>query len=147
MLEPSGKLSVVRRSQARPVTPKDLGVATQYEGLTNRLVADGKVDKQTLKKIGLDEPWVLGRLAEHDVGGPEEVLFASLDTQGQLLVVRRQDVPFLQAMFKGVQSQNHGCRRWWRSTRAASSMGREAVGAEHRNRPVGSPGTSRGHPG
>lgn len=105
MLEPSGKLSVVPRSQARPVTPKDLGIGTQYEGITNILVTDGQVDQQSLRKIGLDQSWLLARLAEHGVGGPEEVLFASLDTQGQFLVVRRQDVPFLQAIFRGVQSQ------------------------------------------
>lgn len=105
MLEVSGKLSVVPKSQARPVTPRDLHLPTNYEGYTTVLVADGRVDTQNLEKNGLSENWLLTELLARGVEGPEDVLFASLDTQGQLLVVRNQDVPFLQAIFKGVQSQ------------------------------------------
>lgn len=104
-LEPSGKLSVIPRSQARPVTPRDLSLPTTYEGFTTLLVADGRMDRQNLQKCGLDESWLRGQLARHGANGPEDVLFASLDTKGQLFVVRNQDVPFLQAIFKGIQAE------------------------------------------
>lgn len=105
MLEVSGKLSVVPKSQARPVTPRDLNLPTKYEGFTAVLISDGQVNTQNLEKVGLTENWLLTELLKRGVDGPEDVLFASLDTQGQLLVVRNQDVPFIQAIFKGVQTQ------------------------------------------
>ncbi len=105
LLEASGKLSVIPRSQARPLTPRDLKIPTQYEGYTTLLIADGKVDRQNLRKVNLSEPWLITELTRRGVSGPEEILFASLDSQGQLFLVRNQDVPFLQAIFKGVQTQ------------------------------------------
>ncbi|MFZ5825589.1 MAG: YetF domain-containing protein [Bacillota bacterium] len=105
LLESSGKLSVVPRSQARPVTPRDLKLSTNYEGYSTMLIADGKVDQQNLQKIGLTPEWLLGELVKRGAEGAEDVLFASIDTQGQLFVVRNYDVPFLQSIFMGVQTQ------------------------------------------
>jgi uncharacterized membrane protein YcaP (DUF421 family) len=105
LLESSGKLSVIPRSQARPLTPRDLKLPTPYEGHSTMLIADGKVEGQNLTKLGLTEEWLRAQLPVHGAAAPEEVLFASLDTEGRLFVVRNQDVPFLQAIFKGVQVQ------------------------------------------
>lgn len=105
MLEASGKLSVVPRSQARPVTPRDLEMPTRYEGYATLLIADGKVDRQNLQKVGLTEQWLLTELLKRGAEGEEDVLFASLDTDGKLFLVRNQDVPFLQAIFRGIQVQ------------------------------------------
>lgn len=106
LLEASGKLSVVPRSQARPVTPRDVNLSTNYEGYSTMLIADGKVDQQNLQKLGLTPEWLLGELVKRGAEGVEDVLFASIDTQGQLFVVRSHDVPFLQSIFKGVQTQS-----------------------------------------
>ncbi|HYF93254.1 MAG TPA: DUF421 domain-containing protein [Symbiobacteriaceae bacterium] len=103
LLEASGKLSVIPRSQARPVTPKDLRIDTAYEGFTSVLIADGKVDNANLEKLGLDRAWLTDQLAARGAASVQDVLFASLDTQGNFFMVRNQDVPFLQAIFKGIQ--------------------------------------------
>ncbi|MFZ5816285.1 MAG: DUF421 domain-containing protein [Bacillota bacterium] len=105
LLESSGKLSVVPRSQARPVTPRDLNLTTKYEGYSTLLITDGKLDRQNLQKVGLTEEWLVAQLLSRGAEGVKDVLFASIDTQGQLFVVRNQDVPFLQSIFKGVQTQ------------------------------------------
>jgi uncharacterized membrane protein YcaP (DUF421 family) len=105
ILEPSGRLSVIPRSQARPVTPRDLHLDTAYEGVSSTLIADGTVFRQNLKKCGLSEDWLHAELRSRGITELGEVLFASLDTVGQLFVVRNQDVPFMQALFHGVQAQ------------------------------------------
>ncbi|HWI65629.1 MAG TPA: DUF421 domain-containing protein [Symbiobacteriaceae bacterium] len=105
LLEASGKLSVIPKSQARPLTPRDLDLQTDYEGLATLIISDGIVDAANLHKVNLDEAWLQSQLAKRGVSDPREVLFASLDTQGELFVVRNQDVPFLQSIFKGVQTQ------------------------------------------
>jgi uncharacterized membrane protein YcaP (DUF421 family) len=104
-IESSGKISVIPKSQARPVTPRDLNLPTQYEGCTTVLISDGRVDNQNLTKVGLTESWLTDQLVARGAQDPSNVLFASLDTKGELVVVRHQDVPFLKAIFIGVQAQ------------------------------------------
>ena len=83
VLETNGQLSIVPKSQHRPVTPADLGVATPYEGLPTPLIVDGKVDRHNLARIGLDMHWLRGQIRAHGVNDPRAVLYAAIDTQGR----------------------------------------------------------------
>jgi uncharacterized membrane protein YcaP (DUF421 family) len=109
-LEASGRLSLIPRSQARSLTPRDLHIDTPHEGYTSMLISDGQVNRHALERLGLDESWLLREIRQRGAVSPSEVLFASLDTQGDFFMVRQQDVPFLQAVFKGVQAQNGPAR-------------------------------------
>jgi len=104
-VEASGKLSVIPRSQARPVTPRDLHLDTRYEGYPTTMIVDGTVNRSNLKKVKLTEDWLLGQLAEKGIASAKEVLYASLDTMGNLFVVRDLDVPLLRAMLEGVHAK------------------------------------------
>jgi uncharacterized membrane protein YcaP (DUF421 family) len=95
VLETSGDLSVLLKSQARPVTPKDLQLETGYEGLPLVLILDGKVMHGELEKAQLGEGWLRTELEKRGVKDPGEVLIATLSTTGRLFVqlkeaVRRQ---------------------------------------------------------
>ncbi|OAT79378.1 DUF421 domain-containing protein [Desulfotomaculum copahuensis] len=85
VLETSGRLSIIPKSQKRPVTPEDLGLSTGYEGLPTVLVMDGQVLKDNLRLAGLDEKWLRERLAESglDTGS---VFLAVLGTDGRLFI-------------------------------------------------------------
>lgn len=84
VLETNGQLSVVPKSQKRPVHPADLGVPTQYEGLPTPLVVDGEVDHANLNRIGLSPDWLQQQLGQRGLASPQQVLYASLDTEGRL---------------------------------------------------------------
>jgi uncharacterized membrane protein YcaP (DUF421 family) len=86
ILETSGDLSVLLKSQARPVTPEDLQLKTEYEGLPLVLILDGKVMKTELEKAQLSEGWLRTELEKRGVKGPADVLIASLSTTGKLFV-------------------------------------------------------------
>lgn len=90
ILETSGRLSVIPRSQKRPVTPDDLGICTEYEGLPTVLVMDGDVLEENLKKINLDEAWLKEKLSERGFH-PKKVLLATLNTRGQLVIDYQND--------------------------------------------------------
>lgn len=90
ILETSGKLSVIPRSQKRPVTPEDLGIPTPYEGLPSVLVMDGDVLEENLNKVHLSESWLKDKLAEKGIH-PQKVLLATLNTKGQLLIDCQND--------------------------------------------------------
>lgn len=84
ILETSGELSVLLKSQKRAATPKDLQIETKYEGLPLVLVMDGQVMSSELKKSQLSEAWLRTELEKHGVKNPQEVLIASLNTSGEL---------------------------------------------------------------
>lgn len=85
ILETSGQLSVIPKSQKRPVNPEDLQLPTKYEGLPLTLIVDGRILDKNLSKANLDVNWLKTELAKFGINRLDRVLFASLDTQGQLL--------------------------------------------------------------
>lgn len=88
VLETSGKLSVILKSQHRPVTPADLGIPTAYEGLPTVLVMDGDVMRNNLEEVDLDETWLQKVLSERGLT-PKKVLLATLGTDGRLFINRK----------------------------------------------------------
>lgn len=86
ILEPGGQLSVLLKSQHRPVTPADLKLATKYEGLPIELIMDGQVVVKNLHENGLSEDWLEERLTERSIFSPSQVNYAVLDTQGRLFI-------------------------------------------------------------
>lgn len=83
VLEDTGHLSVILKSQRRAVTPQDLGLPTAYEGLPHTLILDGKVDYASLRVAGLDYTWLQQKLTEQGFTSPAEVLLATLETSGK----------------------------------------------------------------
>ncbi len=83
ILETSGELSVLLKSQKRPATPKDLQVETSYEGLPSVLILDGRVRSSELKKANLSEGWLRTEIEKFGARGPEDILVAALNTQGK----------------------------------------------------------------
>jgi uncharacterized membrane protein YcaP (DUF421 family) len=86
ILETSGKLSVIPKSQKRPVQPEDLHLETAYEGLPLTLILDGKIQRQNLQKNRLSEEWLRTQLHSFGFNSCEEVLLASQDTSGKLYI-------------------------------------------------------------
>lgn len=86
VFETDGSMSVLPKSQARPVQPRDLGIPTQYEGITREVIVDRKVIPANLKQMGLSEEWLAGELVKQGYTGPDEIFYAALDTQGQLYI-------------------------------------------------------------
>ncbi|NLX90662.1 MAG: DUF421 domain-containing protein [Firmicutes bacterium] len=84
IMESNGEFSVIPKSQKRPVTPEDLGVSTKYEGITQTLIIDGRVDHDNLCRTGLTEEWLARELSKFGIHNVKDVLLASLDTSGKL---------------------------------------------------------------
>jgi uncharacterized membrane protein YcaP (DUF421 family) len=91
VLEPNGKVSVLKKSQLQAVTPKDLNLHTTYKGLANSVILDGKVLPQNLSRLGLTQEWLITQLAGQGIQDPTEVFYAELGTDGALFVDRRED--------------------------------------------------------
>ncbi len=90
ILETSGQLSVIPKSQKRPVVPEDINLATKYEGIPITLVIDGYVFHDNLIKNNLSEKWLREELKKFGIDDIKNVLFASLDTQGNLFFQKKE---------------------------------------------------------
>ena len=84
ILETGGQLSVIPKSQKRPLMPEDLQLSTQYEGIPITLIIDGQIIHNNLEMVNLNESWLSGELAKLGIDNHRKVLFASLDTKCKL---------------------------------------------------------------
>ena len=86
ILETSGRLSVLPKSQNRPLMPKDMQVPTAYEGLCTNVIIDGKIIEEHLAAVGRDAAWLYAGLAGYGIPGAAGVLLAYVDAAGVLRV-------------------------------------------------------------
>ncbi|TYQ16069.1 UNVERIFIED_CONTAM: uncharacterized membrane protein YcaP (DUF421 family) [Acetivibrio alkalicellulosi] len=84
ILETNGQLSIIPKSQKRPVTPEDLNIKTAYEGTPLDIIVDGNINRDNLKIAKLDEHWIKNELEKFKISNIKDVLFASLDSSGNL---------------------------------------------------------------
>ena len=84
ILETNGQLSVIPKSQKRPVQPSDLHIDTDYEGMPLTLVSDGVLNRKNLRQVNLDEKWLRDALRNQGVDDLKNIFFANLDTSGKL---------------------------------------------------------------
>ena len=90
IMETSGQVSVFPKAEARPVSPEDLQLTVQREGIPLTLVLEGNVQTDNLQVGGLTRQWLeeqLARLGHHDL---RQVLLCSLNTFGEMLVQGRR---------------------------------------------------------
>lgn len=84
ILETSGQLSVILKSDKRAVQPRDLNIAPAAEGLPSTLIIDGHVIHRNLTVVNKDISWLETELSKSGVKSFKDILFATLDSQGQL---------------------------------------------------------------
>lgn len=86
VLETDGTLSVLKKSQFQPVTPRDLKLSTNYRGLSVELIYDGEILEENLANINLDKAWLETQLQSRGIHDPSEVFLASINTTGDLYI-------------------------------------------------------------
>lgn len=91
IMEPSGELSVIPKSQKRPITPEDMGLSTQYEGLPIPLILDGKIKYESLQEFDLDKSWLMNEMHKQGIVDVKDVMFASINTKGDLFFAKKEE--------------------------------------------------------
>lgn len=84
VFETSGHVSVLKKSDFQPVTPKDLNIQTLGGGLPSLLINDGKVAHDNLKELGYDEEWLKNELLKKGITNIKDVYAAMIDSSGEL---------------------------------------------------------------
>ncbi|MCY6958935.1 DUF421 domain-containing protein [Clostridium brassicae] len=83
VLETSGELSVLPRTDTIPATKKDLNIQSQQEKLPVTLILDGQICKENLKVIDKDISWLESQLKRNKIENANKVFIGILDSKSK----------------------------------------------------------------
>lgn len=86
ILEPNGKLSVLKKPQHCALTLEDMNMTADYTGIMTELIIDGRIISKHLESIGKDIEWLQDQLNSRHIDSPEHVIFAGYLSNGELYV-------------------------------------------------------------
>ncbi|WP_050607814.1 YetF domain-containing protein [Clostridium niameyense] len=87
ILESDGKLSILKKPENNPITPKDLNIQSFKKGIGVEVIYDGKLIKQNLKTVNKSEDWLKTQLNKQGIHNFSEVFLATIDEQCKNLYV------------------------------------------------------------
>ncbi len=86
ILEPNGKISVIKRSHAVPLNRKQMNLPIRNTNLPDILIYNGNIDYNLLKEKGLETEWLLKKIYERGFSDVKEIFLAMLEADGSLYV-------------------------------------------------------------
>ena len=89
ILETNGEVSVITKPNKRNLTPEDMNIEADYEGLPYDLIVDGKIMYENLNKIGKDKRWLIKQVEKFKCL-PEDVLIATMDGKGNFFCQQKE---------------------------------------------------------
>lgn len=92
IMENSGKLSVIPKSDNAPVTRKDLNIKLPEEMLPLNIIMDGELNENNLKISGHDMKWLMDRLKENQIESIKDVFVAIIDSNSKFYLQRRAKI-------------------------------------------------------
>lgn len=97
--ETDGQLSILKKAEVEPVTPKILGMMVEQETEPRLVVKDGKVMDKTLTQLGYSTEWLLTEISKKGVNRFEDIFVAQVDSTGNVYVDTYDDA-YAKAMDK-----------------------------------------------
>ncbi len=91
ILETGGEVNVLLKPEQRPVTRKDLHVAVTPETLPLDVMTEGAIHDTNLQRLGHDRAWLHDQLARQGVSNLRDVVYAAVDSTGQLYIDRKDE--------------------------------------------------------
>jgi hypothetical protein len=85
IMESTGDINVILKSDKKPVTPKDLGIQTSPEGASQTVILDGNVINESLSNLGLNQGWLNEQLELLGVS-LDNVFIGQVNSKGELYV-------------------------------------------------------------
>lgn len=92
VLETDGQMSVMKKSDVQPVTPKTAGIAVQLEKAPKVVIEDGVVTYNTLLENGYSEGRLLSEIQKQGARSDDDVFLAQLDSSDNVYVDLKNDV-------------------------------------------------------
>lgn len=91
IIEPNGEISILKKPEYQPLTPKDMNIKVQPSGIGTELIYDGVVVEENLKQFNKDKKWLSQELKKQGIKSPKEVFLMVLDPNGNLYIDKYKD--------------------------------------------------------
>lgn len=91
ILEPNGQISVLKKPDHLPLTPKDMNISVSPTGISTELIYDGKIIEENLKQMNKDTKWLMKELKKHGIKDVSEAFLVTLNDAGSLYVDKYKD--------------------------------------------------------
>ena len=89
IMEVSGDISVLPKSEYKALTPLDMNIKTSKSSLECIAVIDGKIMKNNLKEIGKNEYWLKKELKKQKYDDIAKILLCTIDNNMKINVYER----------------------------------------------------------
>ena len=89
ILETSGQVTVIQKPEKRSLTPEDMGIIPEYEGISYDLVIDGKIMYDNLNILNKDYKWLKNQTKKFNMT-PEEALIVTIDGKSQIFCQKKE---------------------------------------------------------
>ncbi|MDR3593498.1 DUF421 domain-containing protein [Clostridium sp.] len=91
IIEPNGQLSVLKKPEYEPLTPKDMSILKAPTGISTELIYDGVLIDQNLRQLNKSRKWIMDQLKMNEVKDISEVFLATLTPSGSLYIDKYDD--------------------------------------------------------
>ena len=89
IIETNGMMSVIRRPEVDPVTPRQLQLKPEPPVLETSVISDGEVSLHSLKLVGKDRDWLDRRLKEQGVA-VKDIFLMTARSDGKWRIIKKQ---------------------------------------------------------
>lgn len=90
ILETSGQLSIIPKTDSTPATKKDLNIKTKQDILPITLILDGKINYTNLKLAKMNKNELLQKLKSLGLNSIEEVFIALINSKGEFYYQKKE---------------------------------------------------------
>jgi len=84
ILETNGQLSVIPKAKKRPITPSDMQISINNDGLPLDIIIDGKIIESNMQEAKVNYQWLMNELKILGIDNLKDVLLASIDVNKKL---------------------------------------------------------------
>ena len=89
ILEASGDLSIMPKSEYRPINPNDMKLKVNKEGLCANVIIDSKIMMNNLKYMNKNNNWLMKELKTKGYNDCSNILLATLDMNEKLIIYEK----------------------------------------------------------
>lgn len=89
IMEVNGNLSILPKPEYRPLTPKDMNLKVNKEGLCANVIIDSKIMHNNLENMNKDEKWLMKELKVKGYTDTAKILLATLDIDEKLIIYEK----------------------------------------------------------
>lgn len=91
IMEVNGDLSILPKSEYRPLTPKDMNLKVNKESICANVIIDSKVMHKNLENMNKDEKWLFKELKVKGYSDTSKILLATLNIDEKLIIYEKNN--------------------------------------------------------